>query len=42
MDLTLREGYLITFCVKLIAVISHDYYYSQFCTIEGRSVGIVR
>jgi hypothetical protein len=28
MDLTLREGYAIQFCVKLIAVISHDNYYS--------------
>jgi hypothetical protein len=28
MDLTLREGYWIKFCMKLIAVISHDNYYS--------------
>jgi hypothetical protein len=30
MDLTLTEGYWITFCMKLTAVISHDNYYSQF------------
>jgi hypothetical protein len=24
MDVTLREGYLIKFCMKLLAVISHD------------------
>jgi hypothetical protein len=30
MDLTLREGYWIKFCMKLIAVISHDNYYGQF------------
>jgi hypothetical protein len=30
MDLTLREGYWIEFCMKFIAVISHDNYYSQF------------
>jgi hypothetical protein len=30
MDLTLRGGYSLTFCIKLIAVISHDNYYSQF------------
>jgi hypothetical protein len=29
MDLTVKEGYLITFCMKLI-VISHNNYYSQF------------
>jgi hypothetical protein len=28
MDLTLREGYWIKFCTRLIAVISHDNYYS--------------
>jgi hypothetical protein len=28
MDLTSREGYGIKFCIKLIAVISHDNYYS--------------
>jgi hypothetical protein len=28
MDLTLREEYWIKFCMKLIAVISHDNYYS--------------
>jgi hypothetical protein len=31
MNLTLREGYLIKCCVKLITVISHNNYYSQFC-----------
>jgi hypothetical protein len=31
MDLTLREEYLIEFCMRLIAVISHDNYYNQFC-----------
>jgi hypothetical protein len=31
MDLTLREKYSTEFCMKLIAVISHDNYYSQFC-----------
>jgi hypothetical protein len=30
MDLTSKEGYLIKFCMKLIAAISHDNYYSQF------------
>jgi hypothetical protein len=30
MDLTLREEYWVTFCTKLIEVISHDDYYSQF------------
>jgi hypothetical protein len=30
MDLTLREGYWIKFCMKLIAVIPHDNYYGQF------------
>jgi hypothetical protein len=30
MDLTLREGYLLKFCMKLTTVISHDNYYSQF------------
>jgi hypothetical protein len=30
MDLTVKVGYLIKFCMKLIAVISHDNYYSQF------------
>jgi hypothetical protein len=30
MDLTLREGYWIQFCIQLIAVISHYNYYSQF------------
>jgi hypothetical protein len=36
-DLTSKEGYLIKFCMKLIAAISHDNYYSQifhsFCEI---------
>jgi hypothetical protein len=27
MDLTVKEGYLIKLCMKLIAVISHDNYY---------------
>jgi hypothetical protein len=27
----LREEYLIEFCMRLIAVISHDNYYNQFC-----------
>jgi hypothetical protein len=31
MDLTLRKGYWIKFYMKLIAVISHDNYGSQFC-----------
>jgi hypothetical protein len=30
MDLTLTEGYWITFCIKLTAVTSCDNYYSQF------------
>jgi hypothetical protein len=30
MDLTVKKGYLIKFCMKLIAVISHDNYYIQF------------
>jgi hypothetical protein len=30
MDLTVKEEYLIKYCMKLIAVISHDNYYSQF------------
>jgi hypothetical protein len=30
MDLTLREGYKIKLCMKLIAVIFHDNYYNQF------------
>jgi hypothetical protein len=30
MDLTLREEYWIKFCMKLIAVIFPDNYYSQF------------
>jgi hypothetical protein len=30
MDLTLKEGYWIKFCIKLITVISLDNYYSQF------------
>jgi hypothetical protein len=30
MDLALREEYSIKFCMNLIAVISHDIYYSQF------------
>jgi hypothetical protein len=30
MDITLREEYWIKMCMKLIAVISHDNYYSQF------------
>jgi hypothetical protein len=30
MDITLREEYWIKFCMKLIAVISHNNYYSQF------------
>jgi hypothetical protein len=30
MDLTLREGYWIKFCMKLITLISRDNYYSQF------------
>jgi hypothetical protein len=29
MDLTVKVGYLIKCCMKLIAVISHDNYYSQ-------------
>jgi hypothetical protein len=29
MDLTLREEYWLKLCMKLIAVISHDNYYSQ-------------
>jgi hypothetical protein len=33
MDLTLREGYWITFCMKVIAVISHDNYYCQFIAL---------
>jgi hypothetical protein len=31
MDLTLREEYWIKFCMRLVAVISHDNYYNQFC-----------
>jgi hypothetical protein len=30
MDLSLREEYWIKFCMKFIAVISHDNYYGQF------------
>jgi hypothetical protein len=30
MDLTMREEYRIKFCMKLIAVISPNNYYSQF------------
>jgi hypothetical protein len=30
MDLTLRERYWIKFYMKLIGVMSHDNYYSQF------------
>jgi hypothetical protein len=30
MNLTLREAYWIEFCMKLIKVVSHDNYYSQF------------
>jgi hypothetical protein len=30
MDITLREGYWIKFCMNLIAVISYDNHYSQF------------
>jgi predicted RNA-binding Zn-ribbon protein involved in translation (DUF1610 family) len=30
MDLTVKGGYLIKLCMHLIAVISHDNYYSQF------------
>jgi hypothetical protein len=30
MDLTLGKEYWIHFCMKLIGVISHDNYYSQF------------
>jgi hypothetical protein len=33
MDLTLREGYWIKFCMKLIAATSHDNYYSQLTNI---------
>jgi hypothetical protein len=29
MDLTLRERYWLQFCMKFIAVISHDNYYIQ-------------
>jgi hypothetical protein len=32
MDFTLREEYWIKFCMKFIAVISLDNYYSQFCS----------
>jgi hypothetical protein len=34
MDLALREEYSITFCTKLIVVISLDNYYSQFNTLS--------
>jgi hypothetical protein len=30
MNLTVKEGYLIKFCMKLITMISHDNYHSQF------------
>jgi hypothetical protein len=30
MDLTLSEGYWIKFCMKLVAVMSHDNYYTHF------------
>jgi hypothetical protein len=30
MDLNFSEEYWIKFCIKLIAMISHDNYYSQF------------
>jgi hypothetical protein len=39
MDLTLREGYSIQFCMKLIAVILYDNYYTEvikFCMHEIR------
>jgi hypothetical protein len=38
MDLTLRVEYLIEFCMRLIAVISHDNYYNQFLNIQEKSV----
>jgi hypothetical protein len=34
MDLTLREGYWITFCMLLMAVISHDNYYTEFIVLH--------
>jgi hypothetical protein len=37
MDLTLK-GYLITFCFKLIAVISHGNYYGQFYHLSCKLV----
>jgi hypothetical protein len=42
MDLTLRGGYWVKFCMELIAVMSHDNYYSQFCHpcgLENREYG---
>jgi hypothetical protein len=39
MDLTLREGYSIKFFMKLVAVLSHDNYYTEvikFCMHEIR------
>jgi hypothetical protein len=30
MDLTLRDGYSITFCMELTAVMSHHNYYTKF------------
>jgi hypothetical protein len=42
MDIILREEYWIKFCIKLITVISHDIYYSNYkhmggaCGIHGK------
>jgi hypothetical protein len=39
MDLTLREEYWITFCMKLITVISHDNYQSFYDSYDyGRNM----
>jgi hypothetical protein len=40
MDLTLREEYWIKFCMKLIAVISHDNYYRSSCVSLKNSLSI--
>jgi hypothetical protein len=43
MDLTLSEGYRIKFCMKLIAVIYHDKYYSRFTiyiTVNGKCINV--
>jgi hypothetical protein len=42
MGLTLRGGYLIKLCMKLIALISHDNYYSQFCHPFGSVEALTR